>query len=73
MTTPHGWEKIIKVEAQTWPDELGHVEFGLVWIVTKNNDVFERTIKVGEDIEAVARYYRDRGYTDSNATYFGKA
>lgn len=72
-TNAYGYEKIAKVETQTWTDEYDRVEYAIVWVVTDEGDVFQRALQTGEDLEAVAELLRKRGWTDDHCIFFRAA
>lgn len=64
-----GWDRLTKVEISTWfePrfDDLKRIEYQIVFVVLEDGAVHGRDLRIGEDVDAVALAYAQRGYTDS--------
>jgi hypothetical protein len=68
-----GWDKIVKVEVETFEDEYGVREFGHVWVITDRGDVYAYATYKGETEEGNAEMLRRRGWTNDRCTYYGRA
>jgi len=63
-------ERITKVDAQFWHDQHGFPEYGMVWVVTANGNVYGVETRKGETEAGLVERYKKQGWIDDRCTLF---
>jgi len=63
-------QTISKVVPQTWEDQAGNIEYGIVWLEMTNGDIYSRSVLRDETIEGLVSHFESSKTIDDECALF---